>query len=89
MPDLTSFSALTDSNVRSAGPRFKRIVFISLKPGGPNLPLADQDESDADFFSAALSTDSTSDADYHSDDASVSGISCTRERPLTLFVFLS
>ncbi|KAJ7101945.1 glycosyl transferase family 90-domain-containing protein [Mycena epipterygia] len=58
IPDLTSFSALTDSNVRSAGPRFKRIVFISLQPGGPNLPMGDEDESDADFPSDAMSEDS-------------------------------
>ncbi|KAF7344299.1 hypothetical protein MVEN_01721400 [Mycena venus] len=40
-------TALTDSNVRGAGPRFRKIVFLSLVPRGPNLSLGDEsDDSD-------------------------------------------
>lgn len=38
LPSL-SFRAQTDSNVRSSGPRFRRLVFFSLLPAGPNLPM--------------------------------------------------
>ncbi|KAK6988319.1 hypothetical protein R3P38DRAFT_3444458, partial [Favolaschia claudopus] len=32
-------TAATDSNVRGAGSRFRKIVFLAVNPAGPNLPL--------------------------------------------------
>ncbi|KAK7012401.1 hypothetical protein R3P38DRAFT_3019189 [Favolaschia claudopus] len=31
--------ALSDSNIRKSGPRYRKIVFIALNPAGPNLPF--------------------------------------------------
>ncbi|KAJ7664272.1 hypothetical protein B0H14DRAFT_3696973, partial [Mycena olivaceomarginata] len=58
-------SALTDSNVRLSGPRFKKIVFIAVNPAGPNLPLRGfsydrGDDLDHDLASDYLSESSES-----------------------------
>ncbi|KAK7016525.1 hypothetical protein R3P38DRAFT_2541780 [Favolaschia claudopus] len=31
--------ALSDSNIRKSGPRYRKVVFIALNPAGPNLPF--------------------------------------------------
>ncbi|KAJ7166237.1 hypothetical protein C8R46DRAFT_1035501 [Mycena filopes] len=59
-------TALTDSNVRGAGPRFRKLVFVALNPQGPNLPFGDastdSDDLDHDLSSVAMSVDSDGDS---------------------------
>ncbi|KAJ6601828.1 hypothetical protein DFH09DRAFT_1480905 [Mycena vulgaris] len=72
-----SLSAMTDSNVRQSGPRFRRLVFIALGPTGPNLPLRgvvypSDDDLDRDLLSDERSETSDESGD---DDESESTMS--------------
>ncbi|KAF7371592.1 hypothetical protein MVEN_00014600 [Mycena venus] len=67
--DFTAIKrALSDSNVRLSGPRFKRIIFLAVNPAGPNLPLRgfaydNGDDLDYDLSSDELSQSSESGAE--------------------------
>ncbi|KAJ7932216.1 hypothetical protein B0H13DRAFT_1857350 [Mycena leptocephala] len=72
--DMTAIKvALTDSNVRFSGPRYKRIVFIAMNPTGPNLPLRGIVYDKGDHLDHDLPSDysrseaSTEDTDSDSD----------------------
>ncbi|KAJ7725805.1 hypothetical protein B0H16DRAFT_1781625 [Mycena metata] len=71
--DVTAIkTAMTDSNIRLSGPRFRRIVFIALNPAGPNLPLRGftydpKDTLDHDIPSDEVSE--SSDEDYEESDS--------------------
>lgn len=60
---------MTDSNIRLSGPRFRRLIFIALGAGGPNLPMRgvvydDDDDLDHDLLSdndSEMSVDSDGD----------------------------
>ncbi|KAJ7713522.1 hypothetical protein B0H14DRAFT_3636061 [Mycena olivaceomarginata] len=62
--------ALTESNVRGAGPRFKRMVFIAVNPAGPNLPLRGFTYDSGDDLHHDLSSNYSSDSEPSNSDDS-------------------
>ncbi|KAK7036980.1 hypothetical protein R3P38DRAFT_2771016 [Favolaschia claudopus] len=79
--------ALSDSNIRKSGPRYRKVVFIALNPAGPNLPFhgvtydpndnldhdlpSDYSESDS---SSDDETTSSSEDDNENSDATMEGV---------------
>ncbi|KAK7019266.1 hypothetical protein R3P38DRAFT_3359257 [Favolaschia claudopus] len=62
--DVTALKiALRDSNIRQSGPRYKKIVFIALKPNGPNLPLRGVTYDTDDDLDHDLPTEYSEDSD--------------------------
>ncbi|KAK7029142.1 hypothetical protein R3P38DRAFT_3516119 [Favolaschia claudopus] len=78
-------TAATDSNVRGAGSRFRKIVFLAVNPAGPNLPLRGITYDSGDDLDHDLPTDyssgtsDASDSDKTMDD--VDGKSADDDEP--------
>ncbi|KAJ7149998.1 hypothetical protein C8R46DRAFT_1306879 [Mycena filopes] len=65
LPEIAD--AMTDSNIRLSGPRYRHIVFIALNPAGPNLPLHGVSQNIADNLDHDVPSDEISDTQSDQD----------------------